>query len=413
MLDADMQQHLFPLITVFVGLMGACVGSFLNVIVYRVPRGESLVSPPSHCPACGHLIPAWQNVPVLAWLFLRGRCHFCRAPIAVRYPLVELSAALLFTATWLVVFREGLPWVSLVRHCVFLAALLAVSLTDLDCRLVPNVVTFPAMAWALATAALLPSTAVLPGSLVDGSFQPGMVTAGLEALVLEPAGILLGERGRAVLESGSGLVTGIALLWAFRFVSQTIWGSRTRRATSPVPFLLTPERFRLGDQYDGPLPAFLPPSFETVRFQADSICLRSRGQAEDSRIPGRAEVAFSLAEVNIGARSIPLAEIERIEGETATWTFSREVLGWGDVKLVGVCGAFLGPDACVFVIMLGALGASLAGLTVLAVRRRGGIVLPFAPFLAGAAAIWFFFGKDLALLYGRAILGLHSGEMPL
>ena len=413
MLDADMQQYLFPLITVFVGVMGACVGSFLNVIVYRVPRGESLVSPPSHCPACGHLIPAWQNVPVLAWLFLRGRCHFCHGRISVRYPLVELSTALLFLATWLVVFRQGLPWVSLVRYCVFLAVLLAVSLTDLDCRLVPNLVTFPAMAWALATAALLPAATVLPGSLADGSLQPGLVTAGIEALVLEPAGILLGDHGGAILESAAGLATGIALLWAFRFVSQTIWGRRTRQVSAPVPFLLTPERFRLGEQYDGPPAAFLPPSFESVGFQADNLRLRTRGQAEEQSIPGRTEVTFSPVDVSIGTRSLPLAEIERLEGATAAWTFSRDVLGWGDIKLVGVCGAFLGPDACIFVIMLGALGASLAGLTVLAIRRRGGIVLPFAPFLASAAAIWFFFGKDLALLYGRVILGLHSGEMSL
>lgn len=80
-------------------LIGACIGSFLNVVVYRIPAGKSLLFPPSHCPQCNHRLSPTENVPIVGWLWLRGRCRHCHTPIAPRYPLVETATALLF---WLV-----------------------------------------------------------------------------------------------------------------------------------------------------------------------------------------------------------------------------------------------------------------------------------------------------------------------
>jgi leader peptidase (prepilin peptidase) / N-methyltransferase len=85
-------------IAVLAGLFGASVGSFLNVVVYRLPRHESLSSPPSRCPSCGTAIAWRDNIPVLSWLLLRGRCRTCRTPISARYPLVEFATAVVFVA---------------------------------------------------------------------------------------------------------------------------------------------------------------------------------------------------------------------------------------------------------------------------------------------------------------------------
>src|SRR4051812_18121571 len=95
---------------VFVGLvslLGLLIGSFLNVVIWRVPRGESIVSPPSACPRCGKEISARDNIPVVSWLLLRGRCRGCQEPISVRYPLVELGTAVLFGLT---AWHFGLSW---------------------------------------------------------------------------------------------------------------------------------------------------------------------------------------------------------------------------------------------------------------------------------------------------------------
>ena len=87
------------------GALGLCIGSFLNVVIYRVPRGQSIVKPRSRCPACGTTLAAHDNIPVVSWLVLRGRCRTCRGPISVRYPLVELATGALFAGVALAALR--------------------------------------------------------------------------------------------------------------------------------------------------------------------------------------------------------------------------------------------------------------------------------------------------------------------
>jgi leader peptidase (prepilin peptidase)/N-methyltransferase len=128
---------------VFVGLLGLAVGSFVNVVVHRVPRDESLVSPPSRCPSCRAPIRPWHNVPLLGWLALRGRCADCGAPISPRYPLVEATTALLFVAVTVRLHDLGrLPAVPALLY--FTALGVALALIDLDTKRLPNVLVLPA-----------------------------------------------------------------------------------------------------------------------------------------------------------------------------------------------------------------------------------------------------------------------------
>jgi leader peptidase (prepilin peptidase)/N-methyltransferase len=117
--------------------LGASVGSFLNVVVYRLPAGLSLLWPPSRCPRCLKQLGATENIPVLGWLQLRGRCKHCHSPISVRYPLVEGITGLLFLA----VFALFGPSFQTVGYCVFFSWLLALSLIDLDTMTLPNPLT--------------------------------------------------------------------------------------------------------------------------------------------------------------------------------------------------------------------------------------------------------------------------------
>jgi len=137
-----------------VALLGLAVGSFLNVVIHRVPRDESLVRPGSHCPQCGAEIRNRHNVPVLGWLLLRGRCADCRTPISVRYPLVEAGTAVLFVA---VAARFGLSW-TLPAYLYLAAVAIALALIDLDVMRLPNAIVLPSYLVAvvlLGTAALL------------------------------------------------------------------------------------------------------------------------------------------------------------------------------------------------------------------------------------------------------------------
>jgi leader peptidase (prepilin peptidase) / N-methyltransferase len=148
-------------------LAGLLVGSFANVCIHRIPRGESIVHPRSRCPRCGALIRAWENVPILSYLVLLGRCRACRAPISPRYPLVEASNGLLY---WAVATAQG-PNVVAGVTMALLTALLVLSLIDLEHYILPNVITLPGIVVGVAA-----------------SFLPGWPVSPLEALLSAAGG---------------------------------------------------------------------------------------------------------------------------------------------------------------------------------------------------------------------------------
>jgi leader peptidase (prepilin peptidase) / N-methyltransferase len=142
------------ILVTWVGLVGLLIGSFLNVVIWRVPRGESVVRPPSHCPTCDDPIRPRDNVPILSWLVLRGRCRSCAAAISVRYPLVEAAVGILWAAL-AVRYRNDLP---LLPALLYLATIgVALAMIDLDVHRLPNVLTLPsyAVGAVLLTAAAL------------------------------------------------------------------------------------------------------------------------------------------------------------------------------------------------------------------------------------------------------------------
>jgi len=148
------------------GLLGGMVGSFLNVVIYRVPAGLSIVRPGSSCPGCGEFIRWYDNVPILSFLFLGRRCRHCREPISWRYPLVEaLVAGLMLLLYW----RFGLSK-ELAVHFVFVAALVAVTFIDIDHRIIPNEISLPGVVVAFACSFLWPGfwRSSLIGLLVGG-----------------------------------------------------------------------------------------------------------------------------------------------------------------------------------------------------------------------------------------------------
>lgn len=120
-------------------VLGLAIGSFLNVVIYRVPRGESIVSPRSSCPSCGTPIRDLDNIPVISWLLLRGRCRHCQAPISMRYPLVEASCAALFAGT---AARFGYQW-DLPAFLALFAGLLALSCIDVEQMILPKKIVYP------------------------------------------------------------------------------------------------------------------------------------------------------------------------------------------------------------------------------------------------------------------------------
>src|SRR5271166_663533 len=132
-------DHLNMEVATFAGVLGAIMGSFLNVVAYRLPRHESLITPASHCPGCGTPVKPYDNIPVLSWLLLRGHCRSCGTPISVRYPLVEgLTAALCVGA---VLVHPSAAGIALSIALILLVV--PAALIDLEHRILPNVITVP------------------------------------------------------------------------------------------------------------------------------------------------------------------------------------------------------------------------------------------------------------------------------
>jgi leader peptidase (prepilin peptidase)/N-methyltransferase len=166
-------------------IFGAIVGSFLNVVAYRLPRGESLLHPPSACPSCGTPIKPYDNVPVLGWLWLRGRCRACKAPISPRYPIVEAVTGALCAACVLKFGADSDVWLPL----VFVLLLVPITLIDLDHHIIPNVLTAIG-AVAAFVLVLAFQTDELTGHIIAALAAGGFF---LIAALVYPAGMGMGD----------------------------------------------------------------------------------------------------------------------------------------------------------------------------------------------------------------------------
>jgi leader peptidase (prepilin peptidase)/N-methyltransferase len=188
------------MVTVFAFLFGTVVGSFLNVCIYRLPKEESIVAPRSRCPACQSPIHALDNIPLVSFALLRGRCRACGASIAWRYPLVEALTGILFALT---VVRFGVT-LQAAFLLIFLAGLIVISFIDLDHQIIPNVITLPGIPLGLLTGFLFRDPPLLDRLIGT------LAGAGFLYLVLFYGGVLYGQEAM-----GEGDLNLIAMVGAF------------------------------------------------------------------------------------------------------------------------------------------------------------------------------------------------------
>jgi leader peptidase (prepilin peptidase)/N-methyltransferase len=232
-----------PMLLAVVGLLGLAVGSFLNVVIYRVPRNESLVRPGSHCPHCGASVRNRHNIPVLGWLRLRGKCADCQAPISARYPLVEAGTAALFVA---VAARFGWSW-QLPAYLYLAAVAIALAFIDLDVKRLPDRIVLPSYSvallllvpamfaehsWSAATRGLIAAVVLYLTFLIISFFGMGGGDVKLAALL----GIYLGWLGWSSVAVGmfAGFLLG-GIFGAALMVTRTA----TRKTRVPYgPFML-------------------------------------------------------------------------------------------------------------------------------------------------------------------------------
>jgi leader peptidase (prepilin peptidase)/N-methyltransferase len=343
-------------------LLGAAIGSFLNVCIYRLPRDLSVNQPKrSFCPACKKPIPWHQNVPLLSWLLLRGRCAHCGSKIAFRYFGVELMTALLFLCVW----RTFPPTVA-VAYWVFVALVIAATFIDFEHFIIPDEITI------------------------------GGAAAGVVASLAVPELMNTDSRVAAVIRSLLAAALGYLTLWVVLEAGKAAFGRKRIRLEAPAPFLWK----RQGDDADFVVGNERSLWSEYFARESDRLVLYCNEARVDHRLFAEETLEFHYNRVTVAGQEYLLDAVDDISGVVRELQIPREAMGRGDLKFLAAIGAFLGWRAVLFSVFAGSVLGSLVGLLTLILGKRvWSAKLPFGPYLAFGALVWMFFGLALIRWY--------------
>ena len=362
---------------IFAFLIGASIGSFLNVVIYRVPLGMSVNEPKrSFCPSCKKQIPVWLNIPLVTWLTLRGKCKWCGTRIAFRYFLVELLTAICFLAVWKK-FSPTIGWGGTIALWVLVALLIAATFIDIDHFIIPDSITIGGC---------------LVG-LVASFFFPHLHGQHLTMW----QGLLQGLMGAAI---------GFAMLYLIVLMGKMAFGKIRHDFDEPADFEISqpggeesPIIIKLGEhEYEWGEVFYR----DWDRMEIDVTELQINGETREVKETFR--VVGDGFEID--GEKVELESVKRITGKCTRAVVPREAMGFGDVKFIAMIGAFLGWKAVLFTIFSASVIGALFGLfQKLVAREEWARPLPFGPYLALGAFLWIFTGPALWIWY----LGLFQG----
>jgi leader peptidase (prepilin peptidase)/N-methyltransferase len=339
----------------FAFVLGAAVGSFLNVCIYRWPVDLSINKPRrSFCPNCKQPIPWHQNIPLLSWLFLRGRCANCGAKIAFRYFAVELVTAFLFFAIW-----QRFPWQIAIAYWIFVSFLVIGTFIDFEHFIIPDRVTI------------------------------GGTIAGVVCSLAVPALMGTDSRLAACLRALLAAALGYVILLIVLEAGKIAFGRKRIQFDAPTPFTWT----KRGDDAD-----FIVGNEESLwsdyfAREKDRLLLRCDQVRIDHHMYENVMLDFRYDRVTAEGHVLMLDDVTEISGVARELVIPREAMGRGDLKFLAAIGAFLGWRAVLFSLFAGSLLGSVVGLVTLVVGKRvWSAKLPFGPYLAFGAVTWMFFG---------------------
>lgn len=403
-------QHVTYILFLFA--LGACVGSFLNVVVWRLPRDESLVTPPSHCPKCNTRLSWRDNIPVFGWIFLRGKCRYCGQPISARYPIIEAITGAIFALYYILFFIYQIgpcppvtplyplelaiqrDWPIFGLYLFALACLLAASLIDAELFIIP-----PQIPWLMAAVGLMVHTIVdtpsMPGAL---NLRPGPAAMALGATV----GLVISIVLWYVKILPTSFPEGEPLLEVDReTVAKEIAEAKERgEDPPPLPPPYTPGGIRL--EMIKEMAFLLPPSL-----------LGSAVLAAVTFVPSLREVWGAVC-THHWVTGFLGACMGALIGALVVWTtrilgtlgFGRVAMGLGDVHLMFGVGAVIGAGASTVAFFLAPFGGLLIALYFMITRTRR--ELPYGPYLSLATAFVMLFYCPIAAYLAPGIAGLMT-----
>jgi len=384
-------QYLSPAVQLTLAVasfvLGACVGSFLNVVIYRLPLDISVANPKrSFCPTCRYQIPMWHNIPLVSWLLLRGKCANCGSSISPRYLLVELLTAVVFLMVFLWFGRDQ-PWLVLPMFG-FLALCVAATYIDFDHMIIPDEITYGGMVAGVVCSVLFPWMITSEATWLTG---------------LLPSGLRSNLRWTNLLESLLGAGLGLLLVWLVVQFGKLAFGRLKYESAEPVAWdvsqpegepepiiMLGPEKHLWTDVFSR--------ASDRLRMTCQSCVLNGEEQGTGELVLSEDTVQFTPEGGTAVARK--LEEVQHMAGRMTKAVVPREAMGLGDVKFMGLVGAFLGWKGILFTLFSASiLGSVVAVLMILIKRREWAARIPFGPYLALGAALWVFIGPAFLAWY--------------
>lgn len=332
---------------------GCIVGSFLNVCIHRMPRNESVVSPPSHCPHCNYSIPWYLNIPLVTWLYLRGKCANCGAPISVRYFLVELLTGVTFLGCWLRFGAESAP-LALV-FCLLLGGFIVATFIDFEHFIIPDEITI--------------------GGIVAG-FICSFIVPNLQHVT---------SVADSMVQSFLGAAVGGGVVYAILRGGKLVFGRQKVELAGETKIFFTETCLKLPEQE-------IP--YEDLFYRnSDVIVVKARRVEMIDRCFADTSLRLTPITLKIGEEQFNTEEVPYVEVLASEIVLPREAMGFGDVKFMAAIGAFLGWHAVLFSLMGSSIIGSIVGLTlIVSGRREWSSRLPYGPYIALAATIWIFSG---------------------
>jgi leader peptidase (prepilin peptidase) / N-methyltransferase len=338
-------------------LFGAAIGSFLNVCIYRMPLGKSIVSPPSSCPSCGQRIAWFDNIPLVSYLTLGGRCRHCHAQFTSRYFLVELLTALMFLTIW-VTFTGWLAPI----YWLFVVGLIVATFIDFEHFIIPNEITY------------------------------GGVVIGFLLSLLYPPLMKAQSIGAAAFQSFLGILVGGLTLFFVVEIGKLFLGKRRVPLPVGTPIIVADQTITFGDEQIPWIDIFYRDS-DRIAFQAATLKF---GELTFEN----ASVLISETKLTVNGQEHELTGVGRVEATTDLVIIPREAMGLGDVKLLAAIGAFLGWKAALFTVFLSSLVGGVVGLTLIVTGKTDWQSrIPYGPYIVAGALTWLFFGQSILHWY--------------
>ncbi len=367
-------HHLLSIfLTVTASVLGASIGSFLNVVIYRLPREDCQVHKPtrSFCPNCKDQIPWYLNIPVFSWLFLLGKCRHCKQPISWRYPGIELLTAVFFVWIW-VTFGGMTTWPIAVAYWVMICIFISATFIDFELMIIPDELTIGGTVVGILATAVVPT--LMGPEFADRHFH-------------------------AIGWSIFGAFVGYGLLWAVISMGKLAFGRRAISFDGQQEWIITEHEgepnpiLEIGEKERIPLDDIFSRASDRLRFSDGEIAM-DHGEAISFE-----KLVFHYDHFFVDEQRFEFQSVKHLKGNASSVVMSREAMGFGDAKFEACIGAFLGWQAVPFSLFAGSLLGCVVWMLGKLLRKDAARQLPFGPYLAGGAIIWLFWGQEIIQWY--------------